>query len=97
MRLPGASTMPATSASTCSQTGAVKKRRKGAISEMMIGGIGAVAVDEEGGRCWVIATLELSRVELSFMSSTIRPRHFELAPLAAKPTTGVRRSVTIAR
>ena len=56
----------------------LKKRRKGAISEMMIGGIGAVAVDEEGGRCWVIATLELSRVELSFMSSTIRPRHFEL-------------------
>jgi hypothetical protein len=75
----------------------VKKLRKGAISEMMIGGIGAVAVDEEGGRCWVIATLESSRVELSFMSSKIRPRHFESAPLAAKPTTGVRRSVTIAR
>ena len=97
VRLPGASTMPATSASTCSQTGAVKKRRKGAISEMMIGGIGAATVDEEGERCWVIATLESSRVELSLMSSKIRPRHFESAPLAAKPTTGVRRSVTIAQ
>ena len=65
VRLPGASTMPATSASTCSQTGAVKKLRKGAISEMMIGGIGAATVDEEGERCWVIATLESVRVELS--------------------------------
>ena len=32
---------------------------------MMIGGIGAATVDEEGERCWVIATLELSCVELS--------------------------------
>ena len=38
VRLPGASTMPVTSTSTCSQTGAVKKLRKGAISEMTIGG-----------------------------------------------------------
>src|SRR5271169_1734325 len=81
VRLPGASTMPATSASTCSQTGAVNKLWKGAISEMMIGGIGAATVDEEGEPCWVIATLESSRVELSFMFSTIRPRHFESAPL----------------
>ena len=97
VRLPGASTMPATSASTCSQTGAVKKRRKGAISEMMIGGIGAATVDEARGTTSGHRNVGISRVELSLMSSKIRPRHFKSAPLGAKPTTVVRRSVTIAR
>ncbi len=41
--------MPVTSASTWSQTGAVKKLREGAISAMMIdGAIGAPANEEEG-------------------------------------------------
>jgi hypothetical protein len=38
---------------------------------MMIGGIGAATVDEEGERCWVIATLESSRVELSSLCLTL--------------------------
>jgi hypothetical protein len=38
--------MPVTSTSTCSQTGAVKKLRKGAISEMTIGGRIGAAADE---------------------------------------------------
>jgi hypothetical protein len=46
VRLPGASTMPVTSTSTCSQTGAVKKLRKGAISVMTIGGRISAAADE---------------------------------------------------
>ena len=57
VRLPGVSTMPVMSASTCSQTGAVKKPRKGLISEMMIAGIEAAA-DEGKELCWVIATVE---------------------------------------
>ena len=67
VRLPGASTMPVTSTSTCSQTGAVKKLRKGAISEMMIGGRIGAAADEGEERCRVIATVESSRGELSLM------------------------------
>jgi hypothetical protein len=63
--------MPVMSASTCSQTGAVKKPRKGVISEMMIGRIGAAA-DEREERCWVIATVESSRGELSLMLFQIR-------------------------
>ena len=47
VRFPGASAMPVTSTSTCSQTGAVKKLRKGAIREMTIGGIGAAADEGE--------------------------------------------------
>ena len=39
--------------------------------------------------------IESRRIVL--MSSTIRPRHFKSASLGAKPTTGVRRSVTIAQ
>ena len=96
MRLPGVSTTPVMSASTCSQTGAVKKLRKGAISEMMIGGIGAAAAEGEE-RCWVIVTVELSCGELSLMLFQIRPRHFESGPLGAKTRTIQRRSVTMAR
>ena len=39
--------------------------------------------------------IDSRRIVLMF--SKIRPRHFKLAPLGAKPTTVVRRSVTIAR
>ena len=68
-----------TSTSTCSQTGAVKKLRKGAISEMTIGGRIGAAADEGEERCRVIATVESSCGELSSMLFAIRPRHFELA------------------
>jgi hypothetical protein len=75
VRFPGASTVPVTSASTCSQTGAVKKLRKGVISERIIGGsIGAEGEAEE--RCWVIATVESSRGELSLMLFNIRAAAF---------------------
>ena len=40
---PGASVMPTTRASTWSQTGAVKKPRKGAINDVMIDGADGAA------------------------------------------------------
>ena len=97
VRLPGASTMPVTSASTCSQTGAVKKLRKGAISEMTIGGSIGAAEDEGKERCWVIATVESSRAELSLMLFNIRLRHFESGSRQARTRTVVRRSVIMAQ
>jgi hypothetical protein len=54
--------MPVTSASTCSQTGAVKKLRKGAISEMIIGGSIGAAEDEGKERCWFPAIF-LARID----------------------------------
>jgi hypothetical protein len=97
VRLPGASTMPATSASTRCQTGAVKKLWKGAISEMIIGGIDTAGADEEEERWWVIATLESSCGELSFTFFKIRPRHFESALLQTKAGTVACGSTTMAR
>jgi len=84
VRLPGASTMPVTSTSTCSQTEVVKKLWKGAISEMTIGGRIGAAADEEEERCRVIAKVESSRRELSSILFAIRPRHFESALFEAR-------------
>src|SRR5208283_749185 len=84
VRLPGASTMPVTSTSTCSQTGVVKKLWKGAISEMTISGRIGAAADEEEERCRVIAKVESSRRELSSILFAIRPRHFESALFEAR-------------
>jgi hypothetical protein len=77
VRLPGASAMPATSANTCSHTGAEKKLRKGAISEMMIGDRIGTAADNGEERYWVIATVESCCGELSLIYFKIKPQHFE--------------------
>jgi len=49
VRLPRLSTAPVTSTRTWSQTGAVKKSRKAAISEPSTGGTIAAAADEGEG------------------------------------------------
>src|ERR1019366_3323275 len=77
VRLPGASTMPVTSTSTCSQTGVVKKLWKGAISEMTIGGRIGAAADEEEGRCRVIAKVESKPVDFSSILFAISPRNLQ--------------------
>ena len=77
VRFPGAGVMPVTSASTWSQTGAVKKLRKGAVSAMMIDVAIGAAANEEEGRCRVIATVESSRGECDLTPFKPRLRHFD--------------------
>ena len=96
VRFPGASVMPVTSASTWSQTGAVKKLRKGAISAMRIDGAIGAAANEEEGRCRVIATVESSRGECALTPFKPRLRHFDLVRPETRPRTAPRRSTTMA-
>ncbi len=89
--------MPATSASTCSQTGAEKKLRKGVISGVIIGGSIGAKEDEGEERYWVIATVESSRGELSLMFFKLRLRHFESGSPQALTKTVARRSIRMAQ
>src|ERR1035437_50327 len=84
VRLPGASTMPATSTSAWSQTGAVKKSRNAAINETRAGGASdALAGEEDRGRCFVIASVESNRVNTSTIRTITPHRHFDSAATAS--------------
>ena len=96
VRFPGASVMPVTSASTWSQTGAVKKLRKGAISAIRIDGAIGAAANEEEGRCRVIATVESSRGECALTPFKPRLRHFNSVRPDTRTRTAPRRSTTMA-
>src|SRR5450759_3201442 len=84
VRLPGASTAPATRTSTWSQTGAVKNPRKAAISGTKAGGTKPAAAGEgEAERCFVIASVESNRAAPATITPPASPLHFESARAAA--------------
>src|SRR4249920_634813 len=81
VRLPGASTAPATRTRTCFQTGAVKQSRK-AVNQVASTG-GATAGPAAGERCVVIASVESSRAGSARVLDRPPPIH---ADSAAQPT-----------
>src|SRR4249920_490509 len=81
VRLPGASTAPATRTRTCFQTGAVKQSRK-AVNQVASTG-GATAGPAAGERCVVIASVESSRAGSARVLDRPPPIH---ADAAAQPT-----------
>jgi hypothetical protein len=88
VRLPGASTTPATSTSAWSQTGAVKKHRNAAINETKAGGASdAAAGEEDRKRCFVIASVESNRVSASTIRTITPQRHFDSAVIASMTGT----------
>src|SRR4249919_3579216 len=73
VRLPGASTAPATRTRTCFQTGAVKQSRK-AVNQVASTG-GATAGPAAGERCVVIASVESSRAGSARVLDRPSPTH----------------------
>src|SRR5512134_2996925 len=82
VRLPGASTAPATRTRTCFQTGAVKQSRKADNQVARTGGASAGPA-AAGERCVVIASVESSRTRSARVLDRSPPTHTDAA---AQPT-----------